>query len=75
SITGSGNASKEQVSLMLQKMLALDTMPKYFDATDALGVAMCHHLQSKNPLFKYTKGKKQDWKAFLKDNPDRLKKH
>ncbi len=73
SITGSGSASKEQLSSMLLRMLALDKAPSYFDATDALGVAVCHHLQLQSPLNKLMGGKKyKDWKSFLKDNPDRL---
>ena len=43
-ITGNGNASKEQVSKMLQAMLKFEEMPKYFDATDALAAAVCHYL-------------------------------
>lgn len=77
SITGNGNASKEQVAAMLKNMLQLDAMPSYFDATDALGVAVCHHLQNRLPMSKNQSSKKtgshKDWKAFLKDNPDRIK--
>ena len=43
SITGNGNASKEQVLKMLQTMLHFKEDPQYFDATDALSVAVCHH--------------------------------
>lgn len=40
-ITGQGQATKEQVSGMLQRLLKLDRseMPKFMDATDALGAA------------------------------------
>ncbi len=73
SITGNGNASKEQIAAMLKHLLKLDTLPKYFDATDALGVAVCHHLQLQSPL--PIGGKKQaNWKAFIAANPNRLKK-
>lgn len=43
-ITGQGQASKEQVAGMLQRLLKMDEkeMPKFMDATDALGVAYCH---------------------------------
>ena len=46
-ITGQGQASKEQVAAMLQRLLRIDTeeMPKLMDATDALGVAYCHFMQ------------------------------
>jgi len=42
SVTGSGRANKAQVSLMVQKILNLDTIPKPVDATDALALAICH---------------------------------
>ena len=42
SITGNGNASKEQVAAMLQKVLNFNELPKYLDATDGLAVAVCH---------------------------------
>ncbi|MGB0869024.1 MAG: crossover junction endodeoxyribonuclease RuvC [Flavobacteriales bacterium] len=69
SITGSGNASKEQVSFMLKQMLNLKSVPKDFDATDGLAAAVCHHLQQKNPAM----GQKSasNWAAFIKQNPDR----
>ena len=71
SVTGNGNASKEQVSAMLLQLLNIKKVHAYFDATDALAVAVCHYFQS-NGL---AKGKKtyKNWNAFLSDNPDRLK--
>jgi len=72
SITGRGRASKEQVSDMLQRLLKLDRMPKYYDASDALGVAVCHHFQQSSPGAGLSKSKK-GWKAFLTENPDRVK--
>ena len=39
SITGNGNADKEQVLKMLQRLLQFSDAPKYFDASDALAVA------------------------------------
>ena len=78
SITGNGNASKEQVAAMLKNMLRLDALPTYFDATDALGVAVCHYLQNRlggiadNDNSAATRHK--DWKSFLQNNPNRLKK-
>ncbi|NNF73537.1 MAG: crossover junction endodeoxyribonuclease RuvC, partial [Flavobacteriaceae bacterium] len=41
-ITGSGNASKEQVAKMLQTLLELKELPKNLDATDGLAAAVCH---------------------------------
>jgi crossover junction endodeoxyribonuclease RuvC len=69
SITGNGNASKEQVAAMLQHLLKFKNTSQHFDATDALGAAMCHYFQNK------TLGERAKtytgWKAFLAENPKR----
>lgn len=70
SITGNGNASKEQVAAMLQSMLNVKLENELFDATDALGVALCHFHQMSSLLGgakKYT-----GWKSFLTENPDKV---
>lgn len=72
SITGNGNAGKEQVMKMLQTILAFRENPKYFDATDALAVAMCHHYQSGDAIGKTIKGLK-GWEDFIRKNPQRVK--
>lgn len=71
SITGNGNASKDQVLKMLQRMLKFTDEPKYFDATDALSVAVCHHFQD-NPLMKSGAKKVKDWADFVNKNPGRV---
>lgn len=69
SITGNGNASKEQVAGMLQTILKFKDLPKHLDATDGLAAAVCHFYQSKNAL---SSGKSYSgWEAFVKDNPKR----
>ena len=73
SITGNGNADKEQVMKMLQTILSFKESPKYYDATDALAVALCHHFQSSSPLGKAAKGLK-GWDDFIKQNPGRVAK-
>lgn len=70
SITGNGNADKEQVWKMLQHILALKEMPQYFDATDALAVAICHHFQDKPGL--KLNGKLKSWKDFITKNSSRV---
>lgn len=70
SITGTGKADKEQVWKMLQRMLSLKEEPKYFDATDALAVAVCHHFQSRSILTNNDKLK--SWKDFIAKNPSRI---
>ncbi len=41
-VVGYGNAQKAQVSEMVKIILALSEVPKKFDATDALAIAICH---------------------------------
>ena len=71
-ITGNGQASKEQVAGMLQRLLHLDPneICKFMDATDALGAAYCHYLQMGRPAV--DKGC-SSWKEFMAKNPDRVK--
>jgi crossover junction endodeoxyribonuclease RuvC len=71
SITGKGSASKEQMAGMLQRLVQFDELPKYLDASDALGVAVCHYFQRTGGS--ETKNY-SGWKSFLTDNPDRIKK-
>lgn len=68
SVTGNGNASKEQVASMLVQILKIQPDPKMFDATDALSVALCHHYQKGNNA----KQGGKSWKSFVTDNPERL---
>ena len=79
SVTGNGNAGKEQVMKMLQQILQFKEDPKHFDATDALAVAVCHHFQQRSPLTgtdkKLSAGSRgKGWEAFVAQNPGRVKK-
>ena len=69
-ITGNGAASKEQVAAMLQRMLRFEDIPKYLDATDALGAAYCHFLQITSPIS--TDRGVRSWKEFISKNPNRV---
>jgi crossover junction endodeoxyribonuclease RuvC len=71
-ITGNGQASKEQVAAMLQKMLhiAENDMPAFMDATDGLAAAYCHYLQMGRPVI--DKGY-NGWKDFIAKNPGRVR--
>ncbi|MBC7883852.1 MAG: crossover junction endodeoxyribonuclease RuvC, partial [Saprospiraceae bacterium] len=70
SITGNGNASKEQVAAMLESILKIKITSKYLDATDALGAAVCHFNQSGG----ITGGQKKHsgWASYVKDNPGKV---
>ncbi|MCS6821440.1 MAG: crossover junction endodeoxyribonuclease RuvC [Microscillaceae bacterium] len=69
SVTGNGDASKEQVAGMLKKLLNLNIGENdLLDATDALGVAVCHHFQKG---LKVTT--KKTWADFVQENPKRIR--
>lgn len=70
SVTGNGNASKEQVAAMLQNLLNFKNTEEYLDATDALAAAVCHYFQGKTNSSGSRKSY-SGWDAFLKDNPKR----
>ncbi len=70
SITGNGNASKEQVAAMLNSIVMGKTNDASLDASDALGAAVCHHFQSSGPLAGMGK-RYNDWSSFINDNPNR----
>ena len=71
SITGNGNASKEQVAGMLQRYLHIpnESMLPQLDATDGLAAALCHFFQTNKPVQdkKYT-----SWKDFIAKNPNKV---
>ena len=70
SITGNGNASKEQVASMLKSLLNIKELPKHLDATDGLAAAVCHHFQKETSS---SKKSYSGWKAFVSDNPKKVK--
>ncbi|MFD0795625.1 crossover junction endodeoxyribonuclease RuvC [Mucilaginibacter litoreus] len=77
SITGNGNATKEQVAAMLQTLLSFSETPDFLDATDGLAVAVCHSFQKINTkATKSGKSKKtySGWETFIKDNATRIVK-
>jgi crossover junction endodeoxyribonuclease RuvC len=46
-VTGNGAADKEQVQYMVKRLLKLKEDPITMDASDALGIAICHGLNYK----------------------------
>ena len=81
SITGNGNATKEQVDQMLQRLFTFKKTTKLLDATDGLAAAVCHYYKGK-PLGKDSvksqtikpkaKRKSSSWAQFMESNPDRI---
>ncbi len=78
SITGNGASSKEQVALMLQRIIEFETMPKDLDATDALAAAVCHSYQKELEIEtvdnkKIKTKKSSSWSSFVINNPGKVK--
>ena len=73
SVTGNGNASKQQVTYMVSSLLEFGELNHELthDASDALAVAFCHKERE-------VTGKKSgeshynNWAAFVRANPDRV---
>lgn len=76
-VTGNGNADKDQVYKMLSHLMKIPAAPKYFDATDALAVALCHHLSARGTAItnrvKKSSKKSGSWEDFVAQNKDRLR--
>ena len=87
-VTGNGNASKEQVAALLRSILRFDDRPEHLDATDALAVAYTHYALSRqqqtlaknsslltpnSSLKKKHKSTKKQWSDFVNQNPDLVK--
>ncbi len=78
SVTGNGNASKEQVAYMLESIIKQELKGEFFDATDAVAIAVCHHYHANTlpsaPKAGGKSAKKGGWGAFIGENPERVKK-
>jgi|TARA_Y100000992_G_C21252703_1_gene486753 crossover junction endodeoxyribonuclease RuvC len=72
SITGNGNASKEQVAKMLQNIFKINSLPKNLDSTDGLAAAVCHfyNRESFNSKKEYS-----SWSTYIIKNPRKIKKN
>ncbi|MFN3783810.1 MAG: crossover junction endodeoxyribonuclease RuvC [Spirosomataceae bacterium] len=73
SVTGNGNASKEQVAYMLEHLFKQKLEREFYDATDAVGVAVCHYMHGKTKALTGNNSKNKGWAAFVSENPERLK--
>ncbi len=81
SITGNGNATKEQIWKMLNNIMRLKHTIHYFDASDALAVAVCHQFNDQAVLIpkstskrKSPKKQSSSWSTFIQQNPERVVK-
>lgn len=77
-VTGNGNAAKEQVAMMLRSLLSFPDEPRYLDATDALAVAYTCFVERNNPLAeirqqlvakpkKRHKSRRQAWAEYVNE--------
>lgn len=81
SITGNGNASKQQVAFMLEKTVSLPKEKLTNDATDALAVAWCHLMKMnslegnipKSNKKRHQNRGKSSWVEFIEQNPERVR--
>lgn len=77
-ITGNGNASKEMVFGMVEKLLNFKFDLKdpilTHDASDGLAAALCHYLQKDHGGSGSGSKSYGGWNSFLSQNPDRIKK-
>lgn len=73
SVSGNGNAGKDQVAYMVEKLLDEKLDKKFLDATDALAVAICHHMHGKTKALTGNSSTKKGWAAFVSENKDRVK--
>ncbi len=71
SITGKGNAAKEQVWKMLERIVLLKEAPEYLDSSDALATAICHHYQTRSSLPSAAE-KLKGWGDFIAKNPAKI---
>ena len=69
-VTGSGNASKEQVAKMLQSLLKIKELPKNLDATDGLAAAVCHFFNQGTPE---KTNSYSGWQSYISQNPNKIK--
>ena len=72
SVTGGGDASKEQVASMVCALLKIEKTHSKLDATDAIAVAICHHFTYKSGATEATESY-GSWKSFITQNPGKVK--
>ncbi|MCI6726342.1 MAG: crossover junction endodeoxyribonuclease RuvC [Bacteroidales bacterium] len=75
-ITGNGNASKEQVASVMQRMLRIpqENMLPWMDATDALAAAYCHYLGTLGVAPSVpSSNSASSWKDFARRNPGKVR--
>ena len=77
SVTGNGASSKQQVLSIVKSILSIKEKPKFYDASDALSIALCHFFCiSRNTLYpvelKNKISTKTGWKEYIDKNPGKI---
>jgi crossover junction endodeoxyribonuclease RuvC len=70
SVTGKGNASKQQVQFMVRNILKISETPEFYDSTDALAIAITHSY--KQGLSPQHNKRVRSWSDFINQNPERV---
>ena len=65
SVTGNGQATKQQVQFMVARSLGLKERPKPLDASDALAIALCHTQQAGRVVCAGQRPRKPEVEALL----------
>lgn len=73
SVTGYGNASKQQVSKTICQLMNINLGQKTkYDVTDAISIALCHYYKTgkanKDSQFKIY----SSWNDYIRKNPDKI---
>lgn len=74
SVTGRGSASKQQVQFFVKSLLSISETPEFYDVTDALALALCHHLKADYNHISVSHKRIKSWSDFIQHNPDRILK-
>jgi crossover junction endodeoxyribonuclease RuvC len=77
SVTGNGASSKQQVLSIVKKILSIKERPEFYDASDALSIALCHYFyMTRNYQIAQSMGnrklKKTGWKEYIESNPGKI---
>lgn len=71
SITGNGNASKEQIAKMITYLLLINNNFEKYDEADAIAIALTHYFKNKTIS---SENKYGSWSDFISKNSNKIKK-
>jgi crossover junction endodeoxyribonuclease RuvC len=79
SVTGNGNATKEQVQFMTLRVLGIRHTASPLDESDALAVALCHAHRLAAPATTGAPARRRPvgrsaWAAYVKEHPQKIRR-